>query len=224
MGASKRVAERIVHELADSSQTRFMAVRFGNVLDSDGSVVPLFKKQIAAGGPITITHPDMERFFMTIPEAARLILQATTIGQGGEVFVLEMGRPVKILDLARSLVELSGLRFMEDIQVTFSGMRPGEKLTEKLFFDHEKSVPTVSRQIHVAQLETGRRLDVDGLLRSLQLLLRSAADEKDLALRFMALVAGLDQPDAVTLGDDRPMAPAPKPQVVPLPVASGRSG
>src|SRR5262249_49838543 len=152
MGASKRVAELIVRALAEGSQTRFMAVRFGNVLDSDGSVVPLFKKQIAAGGPITITHPDMERFFMTIPEAASLILQGRTIGAGGEVFVLEMGKPVRIVDLARSLVELSGLRFMEDVQVVFSGMRPGEKLTEKLFFDHEKSVPTRSRQIHVAQL------------------------------------------------------------------------
>ena len=219
MGASKRVAELVVRELAESSQTRFMAVRFGNVLDSDGSVVPLFKKQIAAGGPITITHPEMERFFMTIPEAARLILQATTIGQGGEVFVLEMGRPVKIVDLARSLVELSGLRFMEDIQVSFSGMRPGEKLTEKLFFEHEKSLPTRSRQIHVAQLENGRRLDVDSLVRSLQLLLRSAADEKDLALRFMALVGGLDQPEADVLDQPRH---APKPQIVPLPaVGSG---
>jgi FlaA1/EpsC-like NDP-sugar epimerase len=220
MGASKRVAELVVRELAEGSQTRFMAVRFGNVLDSDGSVVPLFKKQIAAGGPITITHPEMERFFMTIPEAARLILQATTVGQGGEVFVLEMGRPVKILDLARSLVELSGLRFMEDIHVTFSGMRPGEKLTEKLFFDHEKNVTTRIRQIHVAQLENGRRLDVEGVLRSLQLLLRSAADEKDLALRFMAIVSGLDQPESA-LADARP---ATKPQVVPLPVTSGASG
>jgi len=217
MGASKRVAELIVRELADGSQTRFMAVRFGNVLDSDGSVVPLFKKQIAAGGPITITHPEMERFFMTIPEAARLILQATTIGEGGEVFVLEMGRPVKILDLARSLVELSGLRFMEDIEVTFSGMRPGEKLTEKLFFDHEQNVPTRSRQIHVAQLENGRRLDTEGTLRSLQLLLRSAADEKDLALRFMALVGGLDQPEAGVHSEQRAVA---KPQIVPLPAVS----
>jgi FlaA1/EpsC-like NDP-sugar epimerase len=192
MGASKRVAELVVRALQGGSQTRFMIVRFGNVLDSDGSVVPLFKKQIAEGGPITITHPDMERYFMTIPEAARLILQATTMGQGGEAFVLEMGRPVKILDLARSLVELSGLRFLEDIQVAFTGMRPGEKLTEKLFFDHEKSLPTSSRQIHVAQLENGRTLDVDELLRSLQVLVRSAADERDLALRFMAVVAGLD--------------------------------
>ena len=197
MGATKRAAELIVRELQHHSrQTRFIAVRFGNVLDSDGSVVPLFKKQIAAGGPITITHPDMERFFMTIPEAARLILQASGMGHGGEVFVLEMGKPVKILDLARSLVELSGLRFMEDIPVTFSGMRPGEKLSEKLFFDHEKSIATRSRQIHVAQLENGRRLDVDGFLGTLTLLMRAAADEKDLALRYMALLQDLEAPAA----------------------------
>jgi FlaA1/EpsC-like NDP-sugar epimerase len=214
MGASKRAAELIVRQLQDGTTTRFMTVRFGNVLDSDGSVVPLFKKQIAAGGPITITHPDMERFFMTIPEASRLILQATAMGQGGEVFVLEMGRPVKILDLARSLVELSGLRFLEDIQVTFSGMRPGEKLSEKLFFDHEKSVATRSRQIHVAQLENGRRLDIDEFLRILTLLVRSAADEKDLSVRFMSLIAGLEAPQGV---EDPATARAGLAQVVPLP-------
>jgi FlaA1/EpsC-like NDP-sugar epimerase len=123
MGASKRVAELLVRELRHGSQTRFIAVRFGNVLDSDGSVVPLFRRQIAAGGPITITHPEMERFFMTIPEAARLILQATAMGDGGEVFVLEMGKPVKILDLARSLVE-PGAPFPDDIG-DLHGMRAG---------------------------------------------------------------------------------------------------
>ncbi len=223
MGASKRCAELVVRELQETSETKFMAVRFGNVLDSDGSVVPLFKRQIAAGGPITITHPEMERFFMTIPEAARLILQAMTIGEGGEVFVLEMGRPVKIVDLARSLVELSGLRFMEDIQVSFTGMRPGEKLTEKLFFDHEKNIPTRSRQIHVAELENGRRLDIDSFLRQLHLLTRSAADEKDLALRFMALVSGLEQAEEQTAA--HAPRPAPKSQVVPMTsVASGSKG
>jgi len=219
MGASKRVAELVVRALADGSQTRFMAVRFGNVLDSDGSVVPLFKKQIASGGPITITHPDMERFFMTIPEASRLILQATTIGEGGEVFVLEMGKPVKIVDLARSLVELSGLRYGEDIKVSFTGMRAGEKMTEQLFFGHEGNLPTRSRQIHVAQLENGRRLDVDSLLRQLHVLMRSAADERDLGLRFMALVSGLDAPEAAPA--ERPAA---KPQVVAMPVGVGAKG
>jgi FlaA1/EpsC-like NDP-sugar epimerase len=217
MGASKRVAELVVRELQQESQTRFIAVRFGNVLDSDGSVVPLFKKQIAAGGPITITDPEMERYFMTIPEAARLILQATAMGEGGEVFVLEMGKPVKILDLARSLVELSGMRFLEDIQVSFTGVRPGEKLTEKLFFDHEKSVATRSRQIHVAQLENGHRLDVERTLRSLQMLVRSATDERDLAVRFMAFVGELDSPESVPT----PARPAPIAQVVPMVAARG---
>jgi FlaA1/EpsC-like NDP-sugar epimerase len=217
MGASKRVAELVVRELQQESQTRFIAVRFGNVLDSDGSVVPLFKKQIAAGGPITITDPEMERYFMTIPEAARLILQATAMGEGGEVYVLEMGKPVKIIDLARSLVELSGMRFLEDIQVSFTGVRPGEKLTEKLFFDHEKSVPTRSRSIHMAQLENGHRLDVERTLRSLQMLVRSSADERDLAVRFMAFVGDLDAPAAA------PVAPRATPvaQVVPLVATQG---
>jgi FlaA1/EpsC-like NDP-sugar epimerase len=187
MGASKRCAELILHEIQQCSDTRFVTVRFGNVLDSDGSVVPLFKQQIAAGGPITITHPDMERYFMTIPEAVRLILQASTMGEGGEVFVLEMGKPVRVLDLARSLVELSGLRFMEDIQVTFSGIRPGEKLTEKLFFDHERDAPTKSRLIHRARLANGRNLDVQALLRSLRELLRSTSDPREIAVRFMTL-------------------------------------
>ena len=197
MGASKRAAELTLRELQHTSNTRFVTVRFGNVLDSDGSVVPLFKKQIAAGGPITITHPDMERFFMTIPEAARLILQATAMSEGGEVFVLEMGTQVKVLDLARSLVELSGLRFEEDIEVSFSGMRPGEKLSEKLFFDHERSDATKSRQIHRARLENGQKLDIDKMLRNLHVLLRTHPDPEDLAAHFMSMVRSFDAPAAV---------------------------
>ena len=222
MGASKRAAELILRELNRDSHTRFLAVRFGNVLDSDGSVVPLFKQQIAAGGPITITHPEMERFFMTIPEAARLILQATAMGEGGEVFVLEMGKPVKIIDLARSLVELSGLRFMDDVQVQFSGVRPGEKLSEKLFFDHERSEATRSKQIHRARLESGQHLDVEDFLKTLSAMLRSTNEPQELGIRFMTFLRGLEAPTAIVPAQLAPPV-ADASQVVPLRSAAMRA-
>jgi FlaA1/EpsC-like NDP-sugar epimerase len=147
MGATKRIAELVISALQKQGKTRFIAVRFGNVLGSNGSVVPIFKEQIAAGGPVTITHPEMRRYFMTIPEATQLVLQAFSIGKGGEVFVLDMGEPVRIVDLARNLVLLSGLRPDRDIKFEFTGLRPGEKLFEELNLQNEEFMPTTHGKI-----------------------------------------------------------------------------
>ena len=158
MGATKRMGEMIVQHYAQESKTVFAAVRFGNVLGSNGSVIPIFKKQIAEGGPVTVTHPDIERFFMTIPEASRLVIQAGGMAQGGEVFILDMGEPVKILDLARSLITLSGLRVGEDIQIEFTGLRPGEKMYEELLMDEEN---TISTKLKGVMISTGRSVGFD---------------------------------------------------------------
>lgn len=158
MGATKRMGEMIVQYYARTSETIFTAVRFGNVLGSNGSVIPVFQRQIAAGGPVTVTHPDIERFFMTIPEASRLVIQAGGMAHGGEIFILDMGEPVKIVDLAKGLIQLQGLTPDVDIKIEFTGLREGEKMYEELLMDEESTLPTDNQSIMIS---TGQEISYD---------------------------------------------------------------
>ena len=167
MGCTKRVAEMFVQSMNSISETRFAAVRFGNVLGSRGSVIPLFKKQIAKGGPVTVTHPDMKRYFMTIPEASQLVLQAGAMAEGGEVFVLDMGEPVKIYDLARDMITLSGMIPEVDIEINFTGLRPGEKLFEELLSAEDGTEATQHKKIFTAMIKCVDKTKLDFQIRRL---------------------------------------------------------
>jgi len=187
MGVSKRTAEIYVQALSQRSKTQFVTVRFGNVLGSAGSVIPLFQEQIATGGPVNVTHPDMKRYFMTIPEACQLILQAGAMGMGGEIFVLDMGEPVKIVDLARDLIKLSGLVPNEDIEIKFTGIRPGEKLFEELSTSEENADKTKHPKIFVGKFRPHPQARVDECLRTLHAL-SDGADRDAIKNAFAELV------------------------------------
>ncbi|MDX8405291.1 MAG: polysaccharide biosynthesis protein, partial [Mariprofundus sp.] len=179
MGASKRTAEIYCQNLNRRTYVpAFVTTRFGNVLASAGSVVPLFRKQIEAGGPVTVTHPDITRYFMTIPEAVNLILQAASMGQGGEIFVLDMGEPVKIVDLAEQMIRLTGLEPGRDIEIQFTGLRPGEKLYEELFHGSEALAKTTHAKI---MLSGSRQVDWDEMQQNLHTL-RDACATRDVHL------------------------------------------
>ena len=177
MGCCKRVAEMLVQLIAAESNTQFSTVRFGNVLNSAGSVVPVFREQILKGGPITVTHPDIERYFMTIPEAARLVIQAGLLGKGGEVFVLDMGEPIRIADLAHDMVRLSNLEVGRDIEIRYTGLRPGEKLYEELFTEHEKLLDTAHPKIHSAEIKAVGVENTDIVIEQLTTVSHRPADE-----------------------------------------------
>ena len=181
MGASKRIAEIYVQSLfrklqkTDPNCTKFITTRFGNVLGSNGSVIPFFRKQIAAGGPLTVTHPDIIRYFMTIPEACCLVMEASTLGEGGEIFIFDMGEPVKILDLARNMIRLAGYTPEKDIQIVFTGLRPGEKLYEELLNQRETTLPTANDKIMVARV---REFDFDQVSKSIDQLIKTSKMSK----------------------------------------------
>ena len=175
MGASKRIAEMYISCMQQEGKTKFITTRFGNVLGSNGSVIPLFRRQIEKGGPITLTHKDVTRYFMTIPEASQLVLEAGSMGQGGEIFIFDMGESVKIFDLAKNMIKLSGLNYPDDIDIKITGLRPGEKLYEELLANGESTMPTYHKKIKISKV---RELDYP--------LIRTRIDELCITNMFFA--------------------------------------
>jgi FlaA1/EpsC-like NDP-sugar epimerase len=179
MGASKRVAEIYTQSLGTISETRFITTRFGNVLGSNGSVIPRFRSQIENGGPITVTHPEITRYFMTIPEACQLVLEAGYMGNGGEIFIFDMGKSVKIIDLAKKMIRLSGLSLGKDIQIVYTGLRPGEKIYEELLNDQENTVPTHHSKIMIGKV---RYYDFESVKNNIQNLLELYKSQNQTAI------------------------------------------
>ncbi len=220
MGATKRMAEIYVQALDAESSTRFVTVRFGNVLGSAGSVIPIFREQILKGGPVTVTHPDMTRYFMTIPEACQLVLQAGSMGRGGEIFILDMGEPVKIVDLARDLIRLSGLRPDVDVEVAFTGVRPGEKLFEELSTDGENADKTRHPKIFVGRHASEPLVEVRRWLDALGEANRSGEPRATIA-RLRACIPEFVDPPAATLPPASEIEDVP---AAPIPVVRGATG
>jgi FlaA1/EpsC-like NDP-sugar epimerase len=202
MGATKRIGELYVRALARRSQTRLVSVRFGNVLGSNGSVLPLFVEQVQRGGPVTVTHPQMTRYFMSIPEACRLVLSAASRGRGGELFVLDMGRPLRILDLAARVIERAGLRPGEDVPIVFCGARPGEKLVEQLLFNSELQRPSGSDGVWSVEVDD---LPYETLAAALDELLAVARSGDDTAVRRRLAAVVPEYRPAAAAAEDAPL-------------------
>lgn len=216
MGATKRVAELYVQSMSERSNTRFVAVRFGNVLGSAGSVIPIFKEQIAKGGPVTVTDPNMTRYFMTIPEASQLVLQAASMGDGGEIFILDMGEPIKIVDLAKDLIGLSGLRPDVDIEISYSGIRPGEKLFEELSIDSENTTTTKHSKIFIGRIAPQQWSTVSKLIAELKRrALAGSRDEIKNALKTLVPEFSFKESVALTSEQDDSAAKASDPNAIP---------
>ncbi|MCR2804443.1 UDP-N-acetylglucosamine 4,6-dehydratase family protein [Paenibacillus soyae] len=193
MGATKRVSEMIIQQLSENSQTQFAVVRFGNVLESRGSVIPIFKKQLAEGGPLTVSHPDMVRYFMSIPEAVHLVLQAGALSKGGEIFILDMGEPVNVLELAKALIRLAGLEPERDIPITFIGIRPGEKVKESLTYDEEIVSPSSHPNISVI---IPKPLNTERLLQDLEQLENLLPRQSDAVMAVLERIIANGQQDS----------------------------